>query len=429
MIEFVKRKKLKYRNGSRQEKAALAEEVLKYVLSKGGRFLKRSGNPDDPNWYIASTADGYRKICHCLRDGEKHRKNHLNTVSIPEPLHIPQLASEPSPAGEGMIMSVSALYNKWKDANRTNIQGLVPSFDSALVRADEDEDIFADAPEEPFVALASGSVSAPNLPRTQMDILLGTAMGLYQEAMPLREPKGLAPIRIPTPSSNILRKSLPTKLALEIFEKQNAAVPKEPLKQGLAIPLKKHPTYLTPSLDLVAITPKPSLSIESEESYGIMVADPSSSDILFGEDPTFYYHPGNVQLRKLIDASVGCIPLSVDNKVELSRRIVSETIKCGARFLTRQTFKGAWYRIREEEACALIMRCLDAEVSKKSARLVPDRDCKLQSSPLSGSPSMVSISLKQLECEQPHESPLRHQDGADEARELSQAPNDRKIMV
>lgn len=437
MIEFVKRKKLKYRNGSRQEKAALAEEVLKYVLCKGGRFLKRSGNPDDPNWYIASTTDGYRKICHCLRDGEKHRKIHLNPVSVAEPEHISHRAPQPAPGSDEVIMSVSALYKKWKDANRRTIQGADPSLDTALVRAEEDEDIFADAQEEPFGALAAAATYAPNLPRTQLDILLGTAMAS------LRGPNVLVPIRIPAkertlprnPSSSILRKSSAPKMALELSGKRNAAIPRKPLKQELKIPLNQHPTCLTPSPPLVAIKPVPSSSNEivvhkvDGESCGILVGDPTSSDILFGEDSAFYNHPGNVQLRTLIDASVGYLPLSVENKIELSHGIVSETVKCGARFLTRQGSKGIWYRISEEETRVLIMRCLDAEVSKKSAMRLADQQSKLQAPHLQGSPSSASISQQRLEREQLHGSTLRQNDSVEENREISQSQNDRKIVV
>ena len=382
MLAFIKCLRSKYYNSNRKEKGVLIEEVLKYVHSKGGRFLKQSGNPADPDWYILSTFDAYTKVCQCLRGG-KHRKPQASS----------SLNTEPGPApvpANGLFKSIDTLHDQLKQARNTTRDEVAPSVDSASSDEAEDQDDMTvnDHQEE-----SHGTVGTESTSQKDLRAKACTAVTLNREERSVVNLQGYLPNRVPpqkkmdtpeTSSTRPSRTSVPLVGVNTLSQHQRIHVPENAWTQLMSLlqqqlPYGTHQQHLSltgvrPSLDNPSNNEMSQPKVADKDS-GIMVGIPRSSDILFGTDPSFYYHPGNVQVRQLIEDSVGYLPMSPENIAELSCQIVSKSIQRGARFFTRQasTPKGVWYRIDEKDAQLLIVRCVDAESSKKAARLLLDR--------------------------------------------------------
>jgi hypothetical protein len=399
MLAFVKRNKMRYKNANKKEKAEIVEEVVALVHGTGGRFLKRSGDPHDPCWYIASKDEKYRKICHCLRE-EKHNSDVSTLPSRTS--KVPQVDTKEPAAAKGVTRSVATIYDQWKEAISNTVNATTPA---ASVPMDEDQDKYADAPEEPTTTMTSVAEAAPATSNNHLDILAGTALALKLDSITYGELQGfvMSPAKpkqmefalsmppklvgAPVPTAPKLALAPPTSSFRSGLERQQYAphAPKSSHQRqpGHASPLTgpqpadqaRIPTGST-SLFMKPSNGQPVSQILGDEGLGIMIGDPNSSDILFGQDPAFFHHPGNVQLRQLIEATVGFLPLNVQNKVALSRRIVSEITQHGAKFLTRQATspEGIWYRIDQAEAEVLILRCLEEEATKKFSLLIRDRE-------------------------------------------------------
>jgi hypothetical protein len=110
---------------------------------------------------------------------------------------------------------------------------------------------------------------------------------------------------------------------------------------------------------------------EFNEKFGIVMGEPRPQDILFGLDPSFYRHSGNINLRNVIQNSLGYPASTSEKKLTITRSIIAELKMAGSRFLTRQRTGplGLWYRIEETEAEALIFRCLQEEETKMQSVL------------------------------------------------------------
>jgi hypothetical protein len=95
-------------------------------------------------------------------------------------------------------------------------------------------------------------------------------------------------------------------------------------------------------------------------TYGIIVGEPRPEDLLFGIDPVFQFHPGNIHLRNMIQASVGYHPSSTEQKVMISKGILARLKIAGSRYLTRESTgpRGLWYQVTDIEAEVLVFRRL-----------------------------------------------------------------------
>ena len=311
-------------------------------------------------------------------------------------------------------MSASTLYNKWKESiNKASSRVVAPVSPWASRHHDEFRNICDEALEQHTFTRPKKTDSTQ-----QLNLMLGKAMAANLEATILGGIQGLLPMHtVPqktalpvTPSQHLLG-TFPTQLVVAPSQKHNIPVPANDLTQLLKNPPHKQGTCSGPytlPLDHTAITAPVHVPTKlADEAIQIMVGDPSSSDILFGQIPAFNDHPGNVKVRQILEAYVGYLPMSADHKTNLCLCILREAIQNGARFLTRQesTPNGIWYRIDEGEAQALLMRWLEAEVSKKSAVLIRDRMTALSALGLSSSVAVSApvINLQKLDHEEPQQ--------------------------
>jgi hypothetical protein len=117
-------------------------------------------------------------------------------------------------------------------------------------------------------------------------------------------------------------------------------------------------------------------------------------------------HPGNLNLRDLIQASVGSAARSTTEEKNLkSRGVLAQLKLAGSRFLTRHSNNGAaetsWYQLRDVEAESLIFGCFCTEESAVQAVLrnvnmgaVPNRglhDFGTSEAPFSSTPDAAPV--------------------------------------
>jgi hypothetical protein len=116
--------------------------------------------------------------------------------------------------------------------------------------------------------------------------------------------------------------------------------------------------------------------------------EPSPVDVLFGVDQAFMGHPGNLNLRHLIQNSVGYAARSTaEEKILISRCILAHLKLAGSRFLSRHSngaAAGTWYQLCDVEAKSLIFGCFCTEESAVQAVL---RDVNMGAVPVAASPN------------------------------------------
>lgn len=320
MLEFVKRNKLRYKTAGKSEKGLITEQVAQLIESVGGRFLKIGGkknNSTRPIWVMASHEEKIRKINHCLRE-EKH------------------YVKSTDPEGNVVVRRVGSLQPSPASPETSSTEMLAPNKDNAGNPKSKTKVDGLGKQDKSSEALSSG-----------------LAQGFAKQ------------------------KTTNTKPGVAVKQKTTSTHPTRRTSPGTA----SYP-LLAPSPPMNGIPPQATSVPDQtviDEKLGIVMGEPKPTDILFGQDPSFYHHAGNVQLRQLIEATVGYPPLNPQNKMALARRMVSEILKQGSKFLTRQSTSPAriWYQIDGSEAEMLLFRCLEEEEAKKLSLLVQDRDSSL----------------------------------------------------
>lgn len=335
MLEIVEKNKARYRAANKTKKTEIVRDVTDEIEEGGTRFLKRASAKSNKGWYEVSAIEKHKKVCHCLRE----EKNVAETSSA-------------SASGEGSAPSKTT---------RKRADDLPPATKGGMVHSDKK------------LLAASNFYSARSLQRSSIP---GSSDFASSSSLPLRD---YAAIHNSEIERDIVRR-------MGIRQRQDDNLnPSAEMTHGLvandmlgtASPNMSSLGY--PNLSRIASAPRwPSMYERTSmgPNFGIVMGNPRPTDVLFGQDPGFYSHGGNVHLRRLIQGSVGYPAISAEGKLVLAQRLVSEMRRAGSRFLTRQRASppGLWYRVDDIEAETLIYRCLEQEETRLIAELTRGRD-------------------------------------------------------
>lgn len=335
MLDIVEKNKARYRAANKTTKTEIVRDVTDEIEEGGTRFLKRASAKSNQGWYEVSAIEKHKKVCHCLRE----EKNVAETSSV-----------SASASGEASPQSKPA--RKRKDDSLPATKGDLVYGDKRLLATNNLQ--------------AVRSVQRNNNPGGS-DFSNSSSMQLHDYAA----------IQNAEMERDIARRvGIMQRHEDDLNREMNHGLLTNELL-GSSSPNMSSLGY--PNLQRIAGGQRwPSMYDTSSmgSNFGIVMGNPRPSDVLFGQDPGFYSHGGNVHLRRLIQGSVGYPAISAEGKLVLAQRLVSEMRRAGSRFLTRQRASppGLWYRVDDIEAETLIYRCLEQEETRLITELTRGRD-------------------------------------------------------
>ncbi len=328
MLEIVEKNKARYRAANKTKKTEIVRDVTDAIEKGGTRFLKRESTKENSRWYQVSAIEKHKKVCHCLR--EEKNGTETSSASIPA-----EAFTSPEP-------------------QRSHLEDKSPSVNRGILCGTKRK---VGALKQPSARLTVGD-------RIASEIVIVRPDGAYKvsSTMPRNTSMG------PEPRQN--------------DGESNTTLPASQLQSSSellsSLAKTKSPIGYSNLSGIVSSAhwPRTYDSAHLSDNYGIVMGNPRSSDVLFGQDPGFFTHSGNVHLRRLIQGSVGYPAISAQSKLVLAQRLVAEMKSAGSRFLTRQRTSppGLWYRVDDIEAETLIYRCLEEEETKMLSVLTGGHD-------------------------------------------------------
>ena len=329
MLEIVKKNKERYMEApTKTRKTEIVKAVTGEILECGCRFLKRVDSSSD--WRELDATEALRKVAHCLRE---------------EKLSSPDSSVEGSSEGNELAGRTTELQDDHLHV-KTRASGRNPGElygSSYNTKGDLGEEGGNADPSENTIA----SRPADEIP-SEMDMLRVAAMR-----------RSMADLDALTPAERAIFASG------RMGGHQGGLMPSDPNQLQYAASARHPWPNLPPD--------GAGLGNGGGAHGGIVMGEPRPQDILFGVDPAFQFHSGNAALRHLIQSSVGFNPTTTEQKLMISKGLLSRLVMSGARFLTKQSAapQGLWYRITDVEAEELIFRCLCDE--ERSLQVVVDK--------------------------------------------------------
>lgn len=103
MLQIVAKHKARYCNSKRENRRAVAEEVLNSVLEPGGRFLRRVDDGEG-HWVEVDRETAYDKVSHALRS---KKRNRTEESKLDQPVALTSNTGRTLGAGQGVDHSSS----------------------------------------------------------------------------------------------------------------------------------------------------------------------------------------------------------------------------------------------------------------------------------------------------------------------------------
>eukprot|EP00934_Nitzschia_sp_Nitz4_P007992 Nitzschia sp. Nitz4//scaffold111_size72815//20200//23123//NITZ4_005783-RA/size72815-snap-gene-0.97-mRNA-1//1//CDS//3329533159//7982//frame0 len=361
MLQIVADNKERYRAANKTRKTEIVKEITIQIEDEGARFLRRESG--DQGWYELTLADKHRKVCHCLRE-EKRIRGANNSLSDGALAMLDLCTADPS-----SFKNIKRETPPGNDEDSTNHVESNPS------QAEGEEtpstiEKKTSAQEQPDTSTPTG--------RSVLDILgMAAAMQMKKDetAASVPEPDKVpkdTPLQRgavhPSTQDHAEYVATPPVAGSTGARMGGTAPPPTSALTGVETNSSRAPASQYSALGrLGGFRPSGGLT----DQLGIILGEPRPMDVLFGQDPTFYSHEGNIRLRDFIQRNAVYPPSSTEHRLVLTRGITTEIKLAGGNFLTRPRHgqPGVWYRINDIEAETLIFRCIEEEEAKMKAVL------------------------------------------------------------
>ena len=388
MLDIVEKNKRRYRAAGKTRKTEIVKEVTEEIRANGARFLKRS----DSSWRVVSPLETHKKVCHCLREEKSGGSSGADAISSSE---------DSSNSGDGNDVKVAKAYKR--KARLLKGKKSIFNAPSATASSKVPKNAVVDACSEtdkkrrrkkllPMNTRKLNSTpSEPedkNAPRQHRNFTSEEPLQKErkkQSATATQQQEGSTTGRGGRGGQGVATLGFGHNEVDAHSRKQEqassmAALPDTTLSstimQGASFQDSslaytsdiERLRYLQHSMGLAALTTNspaavvlpPGTVAREDVGFGMIMGEPHPGDVLFGIDPNFELHPGNMQLRSMIQASVGIHPSTTEQKLMISKGILARLRMGGSRFLTRQSMgpRSIWYQMTEVEVEVIIFRRL-----------------------------------------------------------------------
>lgn len=363
MLGIVEMNKPRYRVANKTRKTEIVKEVTDEIESGGSHFLRRGPTL----WCEVTASEKHKKVCHCLRED----KGNSDTQSIDSTLTPPKQNSNPN-AKEDAKSLLSASRENGEARGKSRSPKTVLDQSSSRASPDGGND------QKSLVRLGSKR----RLPTNKRPVAVETkelpleAASAKPQDVANTETKPDHPVSSPPSGGrnelDILGMAASIQMQKEQGQTGNTEAPSSKDSSQFETAMLK-----ADRASLADYSAQTMLLVERQRAEllaqaGIVVhGEPSQADILFGCDPSFHSHPGNLHLRKLIQSSISYPPSPPERRIVLTRGILAETKLAGGRFLTKRLHSdpGPWHQMNAIDSETLIFRALEEEELKLSAAL------------------------------------------------------------